>query len=238
MQKLNPEKIKGVLFDLGGTLIYIENDPDFRSKHIDDRFREITTPDDLRIPFDERIKFIKQFWLDMKNDYFSRGEDFTIQEFTTGVLRALGYSEESVQLLAPKYEQIIFDYEYENTVIFPGADELLSYLKQNGYKIGLISNTSYTENRVRKLMRKVDIEKYFDLVMTSADMRCSKPNPAIFHKALSALDLKPDEAIYIGDRPEFDQLGAENAGLGYLLVNINFNLIQIRDIFSSSAEIP
>lgn len=230
MQNIDTSNLKGVLFDLGGTLIYIDNDPNFYSRFIFERFEKLLGADISRMTYEEFTKFAIAYWHKIKDDYFSRGEDFNLDEFSFGLLREYGLTEESGRRIAPEYSKAIFECEYNNTAIFDGALELLSHLRDNDYRIGLISNSAYNEAQIRKLMRKVGIEDYFEIVLTSSDERCSKPNPKIFQKALSRLNLKPDEALYIGDRPRFDAEGPKNVGMQWFIVGGDVNLKSVLEI--------
>jgi len=53
----------------------------------------------------------------------------------------------------------------------------------------------------------------FDAYVTSHDTGFGKPHPAIFERALAAVDARPSEAAIIGDRPELDLAGARDVGM-------------------------
>lgn len=50
-------------------------------------------------------------------------------------------------------------------------------------------------------------------MVISQEAGVSKPNPAIFHRALAALNVSAGEALMIGDSPTSDILGANRAGI-------------------------
>ena len=52
----------------------------------------------------------------------------------------------------------------------------------------------------------------------SAVAGVEKPDPAIFRAALTALDVPPDQALYVGDLYEIDVLGANAAGMPAVLL--------------------
>ena len=60
--------------------------------------------------------------------------------------------------------------------------------------------------------------KYFDDTIYSADVGLWKPQPEVFHLALSQLGLKPEEAIFVGDQPWYDVGGAQGVGMRGLLL--------------------
>lgn len=78
-----------------------------------------------------------------------------------------------------------------------GAYEILSYLKNNNYKIALA--TSAAKERALKQLRYADIESFFDTIVSRDDVKETKPNPDIFLKAAKRLNVNPDECIVIED---------------------------------------
>ena len=78
-----------------------------------------------------------------------------------------------------------------------GAYEILSYLKNNNYKIALA--TSASKERALKQLRHADIEKFFDVIVSRDDVKETKPNPDIFLKAAKKLNVNPNECIVIED---------------------------------------
>ena len=67
-----------------------------------------------------------------------------------------------------------------------GAKELLVYLKENHYKIGLA--TSSTKNRAMLILQQHNIENYFDAFTFGFEVEKGKPNPDIFLKTAEKLN--------------------------------------------------
>jgi len=104
----------------------------------------------------------------------------------------------------------------------PHLDEVLTELKQRGYKLGVISNTvTSREEHVRIALRRIDCEKYFDVVVTSVDVGCNKPDKKVFLTALKRLGVKPKEAVMVGDRIKTDILGGNRIGMKTVLFKWN-----------------
>ena len=60
------------------------------------------------------------------------------------------------------------------------------------------------------------IEKHrfvFDCIITSEDMRCNKPAPALFHKVSERLSLPTSQIVMIGDSLTEDIQGASSVGM-------------------------
>jgi len=81
----------------------------------------------------------------------------------------------------------------------PGLLETLETVKAKGLKIGLATATP--EHRARKYLEKVGAQRYFDAI-TCADMvRHGKPQPDIYLLAAQRTGVQPQEAIAVEDAP-------------------------------------
>lgn len=79
----------------------------------------------------------------------------------------------------------------------PDIEELLVFLKQNGYKVGVASSTR--EAIVSKQLMDAGLIKYFDNLTCGDMLEKSKPEPDIYLMACDKLGVKPEEAIAIED---------------------------------------
>ncbi len=85
----------------------------------------------------------------------------------------------------------------------------LGYLKARGLKLGVISNW---DERLKPLLGRLGLSKYFDVVVVSCDVGITKPARRIFQAAAAELRLEPGEILHIGDHPLNDYGGARAAG--------------------------
>jgi len=103
----------------------------------------------------------------------------------------------------------------------PYVDEVLQKLKRK-YKLGIITNTvTSREEHVRIALRRVGLERYFDVILTSVDVGFAKPDEKIFLLALKALNVQPEEAIMVGNRVSKDILGGNRVGMKTILFRWN-----------------
>ena len=79
----------------------------------------------------------------------------------------------------------------------PGVVELLTFLKENGYIIGLASSTR--EGAVRQELEDAGIICYFKELACGDMLKKSKPEPDIYLMACEKLGVRPEEAIAIED---------------------------------------
>jgi len=101
--------------------------------------------------------------------------------------------------------------------LVPGAIDLLRRLKDN-YKICVVTNNLIAEQKGK--IRNCGIEQYIDELVTSEEVGEIKPHPLIFQNALKRMHVNADEAIMIGDKWEMDIVGARNAGIKCIWINI------------------
>ncbi|WP_297509009.1 TIGR02253 family HAD-type hydrolase [Thermococcus sp.] len=101
--------------------------------------------------------------------------------------------------------------------LFPDAVETIKALKEMGLHVGIItdSDNDYIEAHLRAL----GIYELFDSITTSEDSGYFKPHPRPFLLALERAGVKPSEALYVGDNPKKDCVGAKNVGMMSVLLD-------------------
>jgi putative hydrolase of the HAD superfamily len=99
----------------------------------------------------------------------------------------------------------------------PGQEELLDWLRGR-YRLGVVSNFDYTPT-VHRILMEGGILGRFETVVVSDEVGWRKPRPVIFQRALAAMGLRPEECLFIGDRPEIDVAGAKAMGMGAAWLN-------------------
>lgn len=80
-----------------------------------------------------------------------------------------------------------------------GVKELLEYLRQGGYKIGLASSTS--RHSVVDHLERAGIREYFQSLTTGDMVEHSKPRPDIYLIACESLGVNPAQTMAIEDSP-------------------------------------
>ena len=94
------------------------------------------------------------------------------------------------------------------------------------YKLGIIANQSLgTQERIDNW----GIGKYFDVVASSAEAGCAKPDPRIFNLALEKAGCDPSDAVMVGDRLDNDIIPAKKLGMKTVWVRQGFAIYQSID---------
>ena len=68
-------------------------------------------------------------------------------------------------------------------------------------------------------LEKIGLSQHFAISIAAHSFGCAKPDPAIFHAACQALNVRPEEAVCVGDDPLLDVVGAREAGLRSVWIN-------------------
>ncbi len=94
----------------------------------------------------------------------------------------------------------LFAQEFEKTTsvyLMEGVLELIKELHRSGIQLIVASSSSY--DNINSVFKKFDIDKYFTHKVSGEDFVESKPNPAIFLKAVELSGHQKEECIVIED---------------------------------------
>ena len=184
--------IEAVIFDLDGTLL-----------DRDSSLQSFVAVQYDRFAFLDRIK---------RQDYIRR---FIELDCHGHVWKDKVYQSliEEFKITQVNWQCLLDDYETEfinHCIPFPHLIKTLTLLKQN-YLLGIITNGR--EVFQSRSIKGLGIEDYLDTILISETEQVRKPQPEIFHAALSKLKVMPEASVYVGDNPQADIIGAKNAGL-------------------------
>jgi putative hydrolase of the HAD superfamily len=99
----------------------------------------------------------------------------------------------------------------------PEAKPVLRQLKESGLKIGLISNAARSAKTYERMLKSFEIAQYFDILIISCEIGYLKPRKEIFAASMRALEIKPHEALHVGDLFNADVAGASSYGMNAVL---------------------
>lgn len=210
----NHKDIKAVLFDFDGTLVFLSTDYDRMRSKLKELFLQFGIEPDFRPLIDS----IEDSLLKLENN---------ISKSLVKVIRERAYSivdEEELKSI-------------RNAELANGAKEVLSALKKNNKKIGIISRNG--EKCINDCISRLNIAKP-DLIVSRDDVDKLKPNPEHIMVALNKLKLKPAETIIVGDSYH-DITGGRNLNIQTILIadgenkedrlNPNYTISRLSEIF-------
>ena len=112
------------------------------------------------------------------------------------------------------------------------ALETLARLKNDGYKLGLLSNCSI---EIPILWPETAFADLIDSAIFSSRERLKKPDPRIYQLACERLGVKPEKCLYIADGENHELAAAANVGLHSVLIR-NSSDVNRSEILRESRE--
>jgi pyrophosphatase PpaX len=91
---------------------------------------------------------------------------------------------------------------------FPGIINLLDLLRRNGIRRGVV--TGKGRNTAEISLHVMGLTPFIEILETGSEAGAEKPEA--MQRILSNWDIKPEEAVYVGDMP-YDMCAAQEAGL-------------------------
>jgi len=93
--------------------------------------------------------------------------------------------------------------------LIKGARKTLDELKG---RFTLAVGSGNTKRMLEKFLKKFRLADYFRFIVTIDDVKKGKPSPDMLIKAIRHFNVKPEEAVYVGDAAS-DVLAAKRAGM-------------------------
>ncbi|MBP5683717.1 MAG: HAD family hydrolase [Bacilli bacterium] len=195
--------IKGIMFDMGGTLVewdYLGIPADVLYDHIVDK----------SINRDEFMAFVERLVEETLNQRTTFEAPFS--SFIDAILKyyhtKLDISMDEMEIL---YQENLFKFRP-----IKGIFDVLEECKKEGLKMIVLSNTFFSSKALCKVLEEQGLLKYFDKVLASADYLVRKPSPIFFEMGLHEINLNKNEVLYIGDSYKYDVTGCLLAGIPML----------------------
>lgn len=95
----------------------------------------------------------------------------------------------------------------------PGLRETMSRLRENGLKLGLVSNTFIPSEVLDRHLRNIDLIDLLPWRVYSCDFGLRKPHREIFGEALNLIELPARQVMFVGDSLHCDIHGANRMGM-------------------------
>jgi putative hydrolase of the HAD superfamily len=209
-------RIRGVIFDLGSTLIAFRGDWDDvlgrGRRDMAHWLRQAGYPVEVEA-FSEAVQraFVSNF-RDRQHDHRERASRQILREALSEAGIAAIPEDDLRQALARLYAPSEGCWSP-----VAGAHEALSALERRGLRLALLSNASDVEN-VERLLASARFPVAFEPVVISAAAGVRKPTPSLYEGILRLWWIEPDEAVMVGDLLGEDILGAQRAGLHQIWV--------------------
>jgi len=122
--------------------------------------------------------------------------------------------------------EVAYDHFAEAGVweLYPEVVDVLEQLRPQ-FELAIVSNF---DGRLRVILERLGISKYFHRVFVSSEIGADKPDPKFFGRALKFLELPANHVLHFGDDPERDWHAAIDAGLSVFQLDRKKN--SLRDL--------
>jgi putative hydrolase of the HAD superfamily len=202
---------RAVLFDLYGTLI------DIRTDEYDPAvwgtlaqylgyLGVVIAPEELRSQYQRRV----DFQLASSPERYAEVDVFAVFRDIFAAYGRAKVSREKIIAAAMLFRSL----SRRQFGLFPDAAAVLRRLRER-YAVGLVSDAQWVFTEPELAL--TGLRDLFEVRVLSSRLGYKKPDSRLFAKALAALHVAPEHAVYVGDNPGRDVVGARRAGLRCIL---------------------
>jgi putative hydrolase of the HAD superfamily len=211
-------EIRALLFDVNGTLIDIETD-----EWMDETYRAIAHFLAYQGIVLHRGEVRDLYFQIMKEQFAASKEiypEFDVVAVWREVLRRR--ATEYTRTLGPEkllpmprfLAELQRGTSRKRLVAFPQTQEMLAQVKTS-HRLAVVSDAQSAYGLPE--LRAAGLADYFASIIISGDYGYRKPDPRLFQAALTALEVRPEEAIFVGNDRFRDVFGARQVGMKTIL---------------------
>ena len=210
MQK---ENLKGIFFDLYGTLLVFD-DFDEANSEWENSFYELIGKDNNLSPAGIHKICNEILRIRMQKDSANGLTTYESKIKKVFELKGIYFPIQQIKNLAGETVHV-----WQRKIrLAEDVHSIIEKFKKEEMTIGLITNFDHSPH-VYRLLKENNIDNLFDTVIISDEAGCEKPCRDIFRIALEKANLKADETVYVGDNLRDDIEGAYSAGIRPVLID-------------------
>ncbi|MBI6923387.1 phosphoglycolate phosphatase [Pseudomonas putida] len=190
-----------VMFDLDGTLV--DSVPDLAAA-VDRMLLELGRP---------------VAGLDAVRQWVGNGAQVLVRRALAGDIDHAGVddalAEQALALFMDAYAE-----SHDLTVVYPGVQDTLRWLRKRGVEMALITNKP--ERFVGPLLDQMKLGSYFRWIIGGDTLAQKKPDPAALLFVMQMAGVTPQQALFVGDSRS-DVLAAKAAGVQCVGLTYGYN---------------
>lgn len=190
-----------VMFDLDGTLV--DSVPDLAAA-VDRMLLELGRP---------------AAGLDAVRHWVGNGAQVLVRRALAGDIDHAGVddalAEQALALFMDAYAE-----SHDLTVVYPGVQDTLRWLRKRGVEMALITNKP--ERFVGPLLDQMKLGSYFRWIIGGDTLAQKKPDPAALLFVMQMAGVTPQQALFVGDSRS-DVLAAKAAGVQCVGLTYGYN---------------
>jgi dihydrofolate synthase/folylpolyglutamate synthase len=194
--------VRAVTFDAGGTLLQ-------PWPSVGEVYRRIAQRHGIATSAERLDRQFAAAWKERKSFGYARAD---WSELVKQTFAGVASAEDCERFFPELYEAFADPGAWR---VFDDVVPCLERLKASGAKLGVISNW---DERLRPLLGKLGLSRYFDEIIISCEAGVAKPDPGIFRLAAQRLQVPSGALLHVGDSRSEDAEGAKGAGCQALLL--------------------
>ncbi len=209
--------IRGVIFDMGSTLIEFENKTwyDLRLEGNRLGYEKLIAAGHELPDFDTFHAGAEEAKVSFRERAFKEGIEWNITTATQKYLEQIGIVE--AEALSHQFIVDFFVAVRDQLTLIDGALETVRAIAGAGLKTGMISNTIFPGDEHEIDIKRFGLDAYLPFRIYSSSYGLRKPRPEIFLEGAKQIGLPPEEIVYVGDRHLEDVEGPHSAGMKAVL---------------------
>ncbi|MCI0440020.1 MAG: HAD family hydrolase [Chloroflexi bacterium] len=206
-------KYDAIIFDLYGTLV---DDLAYPESQAEVYWREMARISELLGAPPEDFRRV---WIETA-DQRTTGALPTIEAALLRICENLGVRPEKARLA--KAVRVRLDYMRKAVTARSDAVETISRLKEQGHRIGLVSDCSAD---TAMIIPSLPFAPLIEVPILSCQVGTRKPDPKIYQLACQGLGVSPERCLYIGDGGSNELTGASSVGMTAVLIRAPYDTI-------------
>lgn len=205
--------VRGVFFDLGGTLFSYRN---VARVHVPllleatQRLGATATPTAIKQAYAQASRELTEAYVD--KPYFLHRDFFDHTFIRFARLLGVDHDEETLVWYRTTHHSRMLDC----LELKPDCIATLTALKELGLYLSICSNID--DDMLEPLLARAGLQPFFDHWTSSETAQSCKPERRFFEYCLEKSGLTATEALFVGDSPEHDILGASAVGMRTALI--------------------
>ena len=204
-----PQQIKWIAFDYGGTLAEVGPPIDVDVMHtILKKDFNISLPTNFKKLFNVVVE-------QGKHEAKKTAVDYSLVTCLETVLKRLDLRTE----LPLKEIVTRFNEHIEDGTPYPNVKITLNTLHERGYSLLLAANTFRNKARREKTLRLAGLSNFFEHFILSSEIGYLKPHREFYRNVIQAAGVAPNRIVFVGDTFEKDVIAPALAGMYTIWVN-------------------
>jgi putative hydrolase of the HAD superfamily len=201
---------KAVMFDLDDTLVAFDAVTELSWRQVCEGYcrERPSMRKKSHLIYQTIRKMSDWFWSDEIRHRLGRQDLVSARrKIVTSAFCEIGLPAQDATEIADNYSKT----RLENMYIFPESEAILSYLRQKGFKLALLTNGDAETQRQK--INRFNLVRYFDPILIEGEMGFGKPDHRVYELALDALELEPKHICMVGDNLIWDVIAPQRLGI-------------------------